>query len=68
MKLKTFIKKLQKIQDKHGNIDVTIHSENTDEGHTCAPCTITWLDKAKGNKSKATQVMICDAYTLTELG
>lgn len=67
MKLKTLIKKLQKLEQKHGNIKVTIHSENADKGHTDVPCTITWFETIK-NKDKACSVMLCDPYILSELG
>lgn len=74
MKLNTFIKKLQKIQEKQGNIDVSVHDSGPDgdETHSYAVSTICWFDpKKKANKGgkmvKADSVMICSAATALEL-
>lgn len=73
MKLATFIKRLQKIQKDHGNIDVSVHDSGVDNESTVdyGVSTITWFDpKKRANKKgmvKADSVMICSSSTAQEL-
>lgn len=69
MRLNTFIKKLQKLADKHGNVPVTIHTDSHEgdgEFKTDKFGTICWCETVKG-KTKVTEVMLADQYTMIEL-
>lgn len=73
MKIRTLIKKLQKLEQKHGNIEATVHDLGLDgeQQNPKAICTITWFDgedKAnKKGKKKAYSVMLCSPETAHEL-
>ena len=74
MKIKTLIKKLKKIEDAHGNIDVSVHDRGPedDQENPRAICLIKFYDPedSRNNKSKcvADHLMICGAETAQELG
>lgn len=64
MKISELMEKLSEIQNKEGDIEVTIHcdQENNSEGSPEDKniCTITWEPEPK-------RVMLCDSWTYTEL-
>ena len=67
MKLKAFIKRLQKLEEKNGNLDVTIYcdQEYHPEGLSSDSVvnTIVWVNE----KNKPKELMLCDRFVFREL-
>jgi len=68
MKISTFIKRLERLKQKHGDLNVVIAtnpdlSDNSVDKHVCM---ITWHE-TKSGKHKAHSLMLCDRSTAQEL-